>query len=147
MALYLTLLHYEAPPLVGLLQRGLVPSARIVSPSIARPRFRWDCRRVLTGLHQTSSIDMIRLIVACIHHDTHDSTVKCFTSFNCASMRHPLHRRGPNPTSFLTRSHDLSLLRNCSVASNSAVPVLRLLLICCEQASQMQSAVSHFRHG
>ena len=27
---------------------------------------------------------MIRLVVACIHHDAHDSTVRCFASLNCA---------------------------------------------------------------
>ena len=27
---------------------------------------------------------MIRLVVACTHHDAHDSTVRCFASLNCA---------------------------------------------------------------
>ena len=29
---------------------------------------------------------MIRLVVACIHHDAYDSIGRCFASFNCASV-------------------------------------------------------------
>ena len=55
--------------------------------------------------------------------------------------------------------HVVSLLRNCSLASNSAALLLtmssilgltqelRFLLTDCEQASKLQSSVSHFRHG
>ena len=34
-----------------------------------------------TRLHQTSSIDTIRLVVACTPHDVHASPVRCFASF------------------------------------------------------------------
>ena len=78
-----------------------MPSTRIASPCFARPRFQVGLVACSTGLHQTSSIDMIRVVVACIHHDVLDSTVRCFASFNYASLRHPLNQLRPNPTSFL----------------------------------------------
>ena len=53
-----------------------------------------------TRLHQTSSIDTIHLVMACIHHDVDDPTVRCLTSFNYASLRYPLNHLRPKPTSF-----------------------------------------------
>ena len=108
LALYLTLLHSQALLLFGLLH--------VLLPSTPWTRAIYsDCATLLgtaqipagtvvacsTRLHQTSSIDMIRLVVACIHHDVHDSTVRCCASFNCASMRHPQNQLRPTPTSFL----------------------------------------------
>ena len=91
-----------------------------------------------TGLHQTSSIDTIRPVVACIHHDVHDSTARCFASFNCASMRHPLNQLGPNPKSFL------KLCTLCVFRETVLLHPTRQLLKCCEQASKLQSSLSHF---
>ena len=152
---YLTLLHSEAPSLSDSFTsscpraRGLVPPTRIVSPCFARTRFQLGLSsRAPQALNQTSSINTIHPVMACIHHAVNDSTVRYFTSFNCASMRHPLNQLGPNSTSFLQLGHVVSLLRNCSLASNSAVSFtpdaqeLRFLDTCCEQASKLQSSVS-----
>ena len=81
MALYLTLQHSEAPPLSDFFAsfcprpRGLAPSTRIVTLPCTAQIPAGTVVACSTRLHQTSSIDMVRLVVACIHHDAHDSTV------------------------------------------------------------------------
>ena len=155
LALHLTLRHSEAPsptrtfsrPLavdipwtravysgfVTLLCTAQIPAGTVVACS--------------TRLHQTSSIDMIRLVVACIRHDAHDSTVRCFTSFNCKCCNAASTESAWTKSDVISQAmHVVSLLGNCSLVSNSAISLLRFLLACCEQASKLQSAVLHFRH-
>ena len=71
LALYLTLLHSEAPPCRTPSRPPAldpVDSGRLLGlchPALHGPGSSWDCRRVLhTELHRTISIDMIRLVVA-----------------------------------------------------------------------------------
>ena len=123
------------------------PPLGLCRPPLHGPDSGWDCRRVL---HKTPPKEFDR-------HDPSDRGLhssRC-TRLNCEVLYIlQLCFNAASTASARTKSdvishtmHVLSLLRNCSLASNSAVPVLRFLLRCCEQASKMQSAVSHFRHG
>ena len=145
-------------PLVGLLHVLLPSTPRLLGlchPAVHGPESSWDCRRVL---HKTPPNEL----------DRHDPSARGLHSSRCARLnREVQHRpRVASTESARTKSnvisqamHDVSLLRNCSIKSNSAVSLLtwssilelsqelRLLLTCCEQASKLRSAVSHSEHG
>ena len=163
----------EAPLLSRTSSRPLaldpVDSCRILGlchTPLHGPDSSWDCCRVL---HKTPPRELDR-------HDLsgrglHSS--RC-TRLNCAVLciaqlcvLFTLNFCKASTESAWTKSdvisqamHVVSLLGNCSLVSNSEVSLLtksrsilelsqelRLLLTCCEQASKLQSSVSHFRHG
>ena len=127
--------------------RGFVPSSVLCLPALHGPESSWDCRRVL---HKTPPNEL----------DRHDPSGRGLHSSRCTrrncEVLHIVQQRfseastgsaETNSNVFSQTLYVVSLLRNCFFVSNSAVSLLRFLLTCCEQASKLQSAVSHLRHG
>ena len=162
MALYSTLLHSEALPLSDS-HHVLLPSTPCshavysdCHTALHGPGSSWDCRRVL---HKTPPNEL----------DRHDPSGRGLHSSRCTGLNCEvlcivqLCFTAASTESAQTKSdvvsqamHGVSLLRNCSLASNSAASLLTksrsilgqsqelwFLLTCCEQASNC----NHLSHA